>query len=175
MADGKAKDLREGANALAAKLFDELLNSGSTYIYRQYMNNRDHLYVSLWAVDLCRKDSGYRIATRSGQEAMAQVNGAKSYVFRIGEKAANAGTEQIFLKFKPVSQQDSYISSQNGKESTYRYAYISVEDAKELLNNSCVYVPGTEWAVLVSPKVNSKVKAFLDALEAAGDDFIFGE
>ena len=158
--------------ALARQLLDEMLASGSTFIYRQYMGDPSHPYVSLWTLDLCRRESGFRIATQQGEEAMVETNGSRSYVFRVGEREAISGTgKKAVLRFKPVSQNDRYTSSRTGKESTYRYAYISIEDAEALLNNSCVYVPETEYAVLAPPRMDGKLRSFLKALQEGQAEF----
>ena len=125
--------------------------------------------MNLAAVDLCRDYSGYRNALRGSDEAMAKTNGPQSYVFVVGDRGARAYDEsRVQLDQKPVAQADSYISEKLGKENGFRYTYISQTDSEKILGNSCRYVPDSNWAVLVTPKMNKKVKAFLDALDKAG-------
>ena len=165
--DGSGKGM--DALAYAKKLLDDLLNSGSTFIYKQYAYDTAIRYVNLAAVDLCRDFSGFRNALRDSDEAMAQTNGPQSYVFVVGDRGARAYDEsRVQLDQKPVAQADSYISEKLGKESGYRYTYISQTDSEKVLSNSCRYVPDSNWAVLVTPKMNRKVKEFLDALDKAG-------
>ena len=146
-----------------------MLKSGSPFIYRQYLPDKAYEYVSLAAVDRCRAYSGFRIATKNGVEGMAQVRGSASYVFTVGSRTVIKSDEKREdLKQKAVSQQDSYISRENGKDYGTRYTYIEERDAKRFLNNECVYIPGTDWAVLVTPNVSRLLKDFLEALDEAG-------
>ena len=66
-----------------------------------------------------------------------------------------------------VSQEDSTIRK-NVKQR--KYPYISETSAGKYLYCTCAYIPGTEWAVLITPSTDKKIAQLLDKLDIRADN-----
>ena len=145
-------------------LLDDLLRDGNTCIYRQYLDDPSREYVSLGAVDKCRIRSGFRYVRVQQEVTMSQLfGGSASYTFTVGADTVTKNNgEGGKLETRVVEQTDSYLR----QNSETKYAYISEEDSKRFLGSTCVYIVNTDWAVLVTPGMEQKIKEVTDIINA---------
>ncbi len=160
----------------AMELLDELIAQGNPFIYRQYVSDLGEEYVSLAAVDKCRRYTGFRFVDDtevganpdSSQTASMQqyIIGSASYKFTIGddEVAKNNGAT-VGINKDVALQSDSSIRNKSEEE----YPYITEKASGTLLHCTCVYIPGTEWAILITPATDRRIALILDALDKAAD------
>ncbi len=169
-ADGKLKTAADDADAAAVvaevaeiaalsddsdlwdylmSLLDDLLNSKNVCVYRKYMDDLSREYVSLGAVDKCRVRSGFRYVRKQQEITMTQIfGGSASYSFTVGGDTVLKNNGQTApLEARVVEQTDAYLRS----NSDTKYGYISEEDAQRYLGCTCVYIPNSDWAILVTP------------------------
>ncbi|MBQ3789319.1 MAG: hypothetical protein II800_00135 [Lachnospiraceae bacterium] len=142
------------------RLLDKLLKDGNGYLYTQYLEDREQEYVSAGAVDRNRDEAGYRYVTRNG-ETLSKINSSGSLVFTVGEKEyirVNGSKKKLTLP--AVSQADPLITP----GSVRKYLYIPRIDAEGLIGCSCVYVPGTDVAILITDAMQNERKKLSDAV-----------
>ncbi len=153
--------------AYAMSLLEQILGKGGAngFIYRQYQGDPDTEYVSFGSIDMTRSYSFYRY-THRGQNAILQqiLGGSASYAFQVGSDTmtSNKGKESTLIK-PAVSQTDTYL---HGNTDTL-YPYITREDSESLLDISCVYMPGKDWAILVPPSLKQKMAELTEKLNEA--------
>jgi hypothetical protein len=98
---------------------------------------------------------------------MSQLaTGSASYVFEIGKTEViknNADTDN--MNVAAVSQTDESIRGSK----TAKDAYIDEGNSGKYLYCTCAYIPGTEWAILITPQVDKKIAQLLDRLDLAAD------
>ena len=154
-------------NDLAKELLDELMRNGNSFIYRQYMNDNSREYVSLAALDKCRRQSGFRYVRKGMNVTISQLyQGSASYIFTVGSSSMikNNG-EEVTLKVKCAEQNDRYIRG----NSSAKYAYIDEDDSYKYTGCDCVYIRTTDWAVLITPGMQKTMKEAAEILnEMAG-------
>ena len=155
---------------LAVDLLNELLRQKNTCIYKQYLSDRDRVYVSLAAMDKCRVHSGFRYVRRGSKVTMSQLySGSASYIFTIGSNVVEKNNgEGSKLSVNAVEQADNYIRP----GSASKYAYIADADAKQLLGCDGVYIKTTDWAILITPGMADTIKEvaeILNELAARGE------
>ncbi|MCR5654472.1 MAG: hypothetical protein K6G07_02390 [Lachnospiraceae bacterium] len=157
----------KAAYDLAIDLLEELIREHSPFLYRQYLSDASKEYVSLEAIDRCRKYTRFRRVRDSQGVSMAQiVGGSASYVFYIGlDKVESNNGKKDQMDAKVVTQEDESLYG----NSTAKYAYIAETDSGKYLYNTCCYVPGTTWAVLITPQTDRKIALFLDQLDIEAD------
>ena len=146
----------------ARRLLDELLRNGSTCVYHQYLSDASTEYVSLGAIDKCRRKSGFRYVRRGNDATMSQMfGGSASYTFTIGQSTVtkNDGKTDTIAK-NAVEQTDRYLRNDDDT----KYAYIAETDAKKYLGCECVYIRSTDWAILVTPGVAKKILELADII-----------
>ena len=146
-------------------LLDELIRDANSFVYRQYNGDGKNEYVSLASVDRCRRLTGFRYVHEESADktTMSQfMGGSASYTFKIGSKdvVKNMGGKEKMTK-NAVQQTDNYVWG-NGSEI---YTYIFEDDAKKYLDVTCRYIHGTEWAVLVTSGMDSKMKEIVSIIE----------
>lgn len=145
------------------ELLKQLKDERNVFIYRQYVTDQSQEYVSLAAVNRARRYTRYRLVEKEGQYTMSQIaGGTSSYVFKVGDnsvKKNNGSKEKMETPLR--SQSDSYLY---GDKKTL-YPYLSEEYAGKYLYCTCVYVPGTEWAVLITPQTDKKIAQLMDMLD----------
>ncbi len=151
----------------AIDLLNELLREKCPFIYRQYVSDYSREYVSLAAVDRCRRYTKFRMVQKDFKVTMSQLaTGSASYVFEIGKTEViknNADTDN--MNVAAVSQTDESIRGSK----TAKYAYIDEGNSGKYLYCTCAYIPGTEWAILITPQVDKKIAQLLDRLDLAAD------
>lgn len=147
-------------------LLQDLLDSHSTFIYRQYLEDDSREYVSLAAVSRCRKYTKFRLVEKEGISTMSQIaGGSASYGFEVGEKGVvkNNGAKEK-MDTAAVSQADESLY---GNKMTL-YPYISEASSGKYLYCTCAYIKNTEWAVLITPATDKKIAQLLDLLDVYG-------
>lgn len=151
----------------ALDLLDELLLYDCPFIYRQYVSDYSREYVSLAAVDKCRRYTKFRMVQKELNVTMTQfVKGSASYVFSIGtDKVDKNNGKQENMEKPAVSQTDKSIRG----SSSAKYAYIPENNSGKLLFCTCAYIPGTEWAILITPQIDKKIAQLLDRLDLEAD------
>ncbi len=138
----------------AKNLLDQLLRDGSTCIFRQYADDDTKEYVSLGAMDRCRRKSGFRYVKEGQEVTMSQSDGGSaSYTFTIGKNSVlkNDDTTDT-MDYVTVEQTDKYLRNDNAK-----IAYVEESYAKKYLGCEAVYIRTTDWAILVTPGVAAKI------------------
>lgn len=146
-------------------LLNQLLSDGSSYVYEQYRADKSTEYVSMAAVDNCRRTSGFRYVKENDTEltTMTQVfGGSASYTFTNGSKSVlkNNG-EKDSLSIAATRQTDKYV---RGGEDT-EYTYLCKEDAKKFMYVSGRYIKGTDMAILITSGMEPKIRKIVEALE----------
>ena len=156
-------------------LLNELLNKNCPFIYRQYLADDSEEYVSLAAVDKCRRWTRFRLVDKEENQELSEsrkatmqqfVQGTASYVFDLDSiyVTKNDGKSDKMDK-APVSQEDSSIRGDNYA----KYPYITEEFCYKYMYCTCVYVPSTEWAILITPQMDKRVGRLLDAFDLKAD------
>ena len=153
--------------AYAMSLLEQILGKGGAngFIYRQYQGDPDNEYVSFGSIDMTRSYSFYRYTHRDQNAILQQIlGGSASYVFQVGSDTMkdNKGKEHTLTK-PAVSQTDTYL---HGNTDTL-YPYIAREDSESILDISCVYMPGKDWAILVPPSLKQKMAELTEKLNEA--------
>ena len=94
------------------------------------------------------------------------IIGSASYRFEIGSNTVhkNDGSEDT-MDTAAVMQSDYSIRNIDGEE----YPYISESSSGAYLYCTCVYIPGTEWAVLITPQTDRRIAQILDAFDLKAD------
>ncbi|MBR1860912.1 MAG: hypothetical protein IJ796_03495 [Lachnospiraceae bacterium] len=170
-------DARDDAGAYdyALDLLADLLASGNPFVYRQYLPDQSKEYVSLAAVDNCRRYTRFRLVDKeaqndgTGEKATMQqfVQGSASYVFEVGSTVVyKNNNETDMMDTAAVSQEDESIRHSK----TAKYPYITEDYSGKYLYCTCVYLPGTEWAVLITPQIDKRIAQLLDAFDLEADD-----
>ena len=151
----------------AIDLLQNLLDINSAFIYRQYLDDTSQEYVSLAAVSRCRRYTRFRLVQKDRDVTMSQIaGGSASYIFRIGKDTmTKSDGDKITLEKSVVSQEDESLYGNK----TAKYPYISEADSGRYLYNTCAYIPGTEWAVLITPQTDKKITQLLDTLDLYAD------
>lgn len=146
-------------------LLNQLLANGCPYVYEQYGADTSTEYVSLIAVDNCRKTSGFRYVRENNTNltTMTQVfGGSASYTFENGSKTVQKNNgEKDTLSVAATRQTDRYA---RGEEDT-EYTYLSKDDAKKFLYVSGRYIKGTDKAILITSGMEPTVRKLVEALE----------
>ena len=160
----------------AIDLLNQLIEQGNPFIYRQYVSDLSEEYVSLAAVDKCRRYTGFRFvddteyaADRGDAETASMqqyIIGSASYRFPIGGTEVRKNNDDTVTISKPVALQGDYSIRHLSNE---QYPYITEAASGSLLYCTCVYVPGTEWAILITPTTDRRIAQILDALDEAAD------
>ncbi|MBQ6442989.1 MAG: hypothetical protein IJJ13_10425 [Lachnospiraceae bacterium] len=153
--------------AYAMSLLEQILGKGGAngFIYRQYQPDAKTEYVSFGSIDMTRSYSFYRYTHRDQNAILQQIlGGSASYVFQVGSDTMtdNKGKEHTLIK-PAVSQTDTYL---HGNTDTL-YPYITREDSESILDISCVYMPGKDWAILVPPSIKDKMADLIEKLNEA--------
>lgn len=153
-------------NAYLDNLLQKLIDEHNPFLYRQYVSDTEEEYVSLAAVDICSRSTKFRMVDSGSQlqASMASIDSGSSasYTFNLGgtEVVPNVG-DKITMDKPCMTQEDPYVRG----NSTAKYPYITEKYAEKYLRVGCRYIPGTEWAVLVTPQVDRKIAAYLDSLD----------
>ncbi len=149
-------------------LLNQLLAEGNGFIYRQYLADPDKKYVSLAAVDKCRPLTKNRCVTIGDKATMSQIaGGSASYVFTIGTTTVEKNNGKNSEMDTPTVQQSD--PSIRGSK-TAQYPYITEESSSLYLQDTCEYIPDTEWAILIAPSMSKKVIQLLEALDGLADE-----
>jgi hypothetical protein len=164
LADLTAGDTESELYQYMRSLLDQLLKEKNACIYRQYLDDRAVEYVSLAAMDVCRPYSGFRYVRDENSPiiTMSQVNfGSASYSFTVGEtnvvKNKKAGDQMT----KAAGEQtDEYVRTGNNE----KYGYICEDYAKTNLGCGCAYVENTDWAILITPGMDSLISEIAQIL-----------
>ncbi len=156
-------------------LLNDLLNSGNPFIYRQYLPDLSQEYVSLAAIDKCRRYTRFRLVDKEAgvlgidyqRTTMQQfVLGSASYTFEIGNNVVIKNDDSTDkMDTEAVLQTDPSIRG----NSTAQYPYITEKYCGKYLYCTCVYIPGTEWAILITPQVDKRIALLLDAFDLQAD------
>ena len=169
-------DARNDKNSYdyALDLLDRLISEGNPFIYRQYVSDLSTEYVSLAAVDNCRRYTGFRfvddttafVSSENTASMQQYIIGSASYRFSDGLKTVRKNNGDEMSMDKPTVRQSDYsIRHISGEE----YPYIVESASGALLYCTCVYIPGTEWAVLITPQTDKRIAAILDAFDLKAD------
>ena len=94
------------------------------------------------------------------------IIGSASYRFPIGGTEVRKNNDDTVTISKPVALQGDYSIRHLNNE---QYPYITEAASGSLLYCTCVYVPGTEWAILITPTTDRRIAQILDALDEAAD------
>ena len=167
LAEAAQQKGNSGLNDLSKELLDELMRNANSFIYRQYMNDNSREYVSLAALDKCRRQSGFRYVRKGMNVTISQLyQGSASYIFTVGSSSMikNNG-EEVSLKVKCVEQNDRYIRG----NSSAKYAYIDENDSYKYTGCDCVYIRTTDWAVLVTPGMQKTMKEVAEIMNEMAD------
>lgn len=149
-------------------LLNQLLAEGNGFIYRQYLADPDKKYVSLAAVDKCRPLTKNRCVTIGDKATMSQIaGGSASYVFTIGTTTVEKNNGKSSEMDTPTVQQSD--PSIRGSK-TAQYPYITEESSSLYLQDTCEYIPDTEWAILIAPSMSKKVIELLEVLDELADE-----
>ena len=149
-------------------LLNQLLAEGNGFIYRQYLADPDKKYVSLAAVDKCRPLTKNRCVTIGDKATMSQIaGGSASYVFTIGTTTVEKNNGKTGEMDTPTVQQSD--PSIRGSK-TAQYPYITEESSSMYLQDTCEYIPDTEWAILIAPSMSKKVIELLEVLDELADE-----
>ncbi len=144
---------------------NEMISNGNPYVYQQYAGDSSTEYVSMAAVDNCRKTSGFRFVKKNNTEltTMTQIfGGSASYTFTNGSKDVLKNTgEKDTLTVAAVSQQDKYVRDGDDTE----YTYLAKADAKKFLYVSGRYIKNTDKAILITPTMEQTIRDLVDALD----------
>lgn len=165
----KARDDGDVYNYLIARLSD-LLDQKNIFIYKQYLSDETKEYVSLAAINRCRRYSRFRLVEEKNEITMTQiVGGTASYLFKDGKTDViiNSKDEDI-MNTPVVSQADSYLYGNNVKT----YPYIVEDYGGKYMYCTGTYIPGTTWAILVTPQLDKKIANFLDELDEYVDGIV---
>ena len=141
----------------ARKLLTKIMNSKNPLVYAKYEADKTEEYVSMGAVDFSRSFTGYRYVTEDGTDTLSQTGGAASYSFK-DNRVTSADGSVSDLTASVGYQSDGYI-----KQGT-RFAYISEKDAASTTGMNAEYIKDTDWAVLVTPKMEVEVTRIMDAI-----------
>ena len=157
----------KAAHDYALDLLDELDLLGCPFIYRQYVSDYSREYVSLAAVDKCRRYTKFRMVQKDFNVTMSQfARGSASYVFSVGsDSVSKNNSETELMETVCVSQTDESIRHSK----TAKYAYIPENNSGKFLYCTCAYIPETEWAILITPQVDKKIAQLLDRLDLEAD------
>ncbi len=149
-------------------LLNQLLAEGNGFIYRQYLADQDKKYVSLAAVDKCRPLTRARCVTIGDKATMSQIaGGSASYVFTIGATTVEKNNGKTSDMDTPtVTQSDPSIHGNRKAQ----YPYITEESSSLYLQDTCEYIPDTEWAILIAPSMSKKVIELLEVLDELADE-----
>ena len=152
------------------QLIAKMLKEENPYIYGKYMRDLSVEYVSLGAIDNCRNATGYRYVEKKSadQTTMAQTHGGSvSYTFTIYSKGVLKSTgETDMLKNYAVQQTDKYIKTKENR----KYTYILEDDAKQFMKVGCIYMRGTDYAILVTENMDDKINKMVELLTQLEDD-----
>ncbi len=156
-------------------LLKGLLDKNCPFIYRQYMADDSEEYVSLAAVDKCRRWTRFRLVDKEEDQELDEnrkatmqqfVQGTASYVFELDNLYVTKNDESTDKMEKvPVSQEDSSIRG----DAYAKYPYITEKYCYKYMYCTCVYVPKTEWAILITPQMDKRVGRLLDAFDLQAD------
>ena len=94
------------------------------------------------------------------------VQGTASYSFVVGETTVtkNNGTSDT-MDLPLVSQTDPVVRG----DTVTKYPYLEEGACSKYMYCTCVYLRGTQLAVLVTPQMSKKIVALLDAYDALAD------
>ena len=155
LADLTAGDTDSELYQYMKKLLDELLKNKNACIYRQYLDDRGVEYVSLAAMDACRPYCGFRYVREENSPVitMSQVNGGSaSYSFTVGDEHVLTNDKSSDEMSRVAGEQtDSYVRVGSNE----KYGYICEDYAKTHLGCGCAYVENTDWAILITPGMDS--------------------
>lgn len=151
----------------AYALLEEILGKGGAkgFIYKQYLADTSVEYVSFGSIDMTRSHSHYRYTHRDQAAILQQVlGGSASYSFQVGSDTMRDNYGKDHMLSKGITEQaDSYL---HGNTDTL-YPYLTEEDSMQYFNIGCVYMPGRDWAILVTPDIQSKMQELMDKLTTA--------
>lgn len=161
----------ETAYEYGLSLLNELLDKNCPFIYRQYLQDQSVEYVSLAAIDKCRRWTRFRLVDKEEDEEKSEnrkatmqqfVQGTASYVFELDDLNVTKNDEKTDkMDIAPVSQEDASIRG----DKYAKYPYIAEKYSGKYLFCTCVYVPETEWAILITPQMDKRVGKLLDAFD----------
>ena len=148
--------------ALARQLLSEIMTERNVFVYTKYQNNPNIEYVSFAAIDRARIYTRYRYVRVDLSATMSYLGGGTSYVYTVGSATLKrTGGESEALVAAVAEQADSYIRGSQ----TERYAYLDETDAQRKLDVRAEYIIQTEYAVMVTGKMEPTVKSVVEALE----------
>ncbi len=151
----------------AKDLLDELLKNKNTAIYKQYLPDKSREYVSLAAMDKCRRASGFRYVRRGSTVTMSQLyRGSASYSFTIGtNKVVKNNGDEGQLSVNAAEQADNYIRP----GSSAKYGYLAEGDALKYLGCGGVYIQTTDWAILITPGMEKTIEEVAEILNTLAE------
>lgn len=164
------EDYTEAVLDYIKQLLDKMLREENPYIYRKYMRDLSAEYVSLGAIDNCRNATGFRYVDEKNADVttMAQIRGGSaSYTFSVYSKEVLISTgETDMLKKNAVQQNDKYIKTKKSR----KYTYILEDDAKRLMKVGCIYMRGTDYAILITDNMDDKINKMVELLAQFDDE-----
>ncbi|MBO6115286.1 MAG: hypothetical protein J6P57_09555 [Lachnospiraceae bacterium] len=146
----------------ARKLLTIIMGKKNPLVYAQYEGDHTAEYISLGAVDYSRQYTGYRYVFIDGVDTISKISGTTSYSFA-DRRVTKSDGETEDLVSDVGYQIDDYIK--NGT----RFAYINETDAMQYLVESGEYIVDTDWAVLVTAKMEVEVSKIIEKLNAMAE------
>ncbi|MBQ7707933.1 MAG: hypothetical protein IJT72_09170 [Lachnospiraceae bacterium] len=143
--------------AYARKLLTKIMGNKNPLVYAQYEQDHTAEYISLGAMDYSRVYTGFRYVFIDGIDTVSQTNGTASYSFA-GNRVTLSNGETQDMSSSIGYQIDDYIK--NGT----RFAYINEIDAMKYLVETGEYIVDTDWAVLVTARMETEVSKIIEAL-----------
>lgn len=165
----KARDDGDVYNYLIS-LLNDLINQKNIFIYTQYLSDEEYEYVSLAAINRCRKYSRFRLVEEKNEITMTQiVGGTASYLFKDGKNDVIINSKDEDIMHTPVvSQTDSYLYG----DKVDAYPYIAEDYGQKYMYCTGTYIPGTKWAILITPQLDKKIAKLLDELDEYVDGIV---
>ena len=144
----------------ARTLLNTIMGKKNPLVYAQYEGDHTAEYISLGAVDYSRQYTDFRYVFIDGVDTVSRISGTASYSF-VGNRVTKSDGETEDLVSKIGYQTDDYIK--NGAS----FAYINETDAMKYLVESGEYIVDTDWAVLVTAKMEVEVSRIIEKLTEA--------
>ena len=141
----------------ARKLLTKIMGNKNPLVYAQYEGDHTAEYVSLGAMDYSRIFTGFRYVFIDGVDTVSQTEGTASYSF-VGNRVTLSNGETEDMVSSIGYQIDDYIKT------GARFAYINETDAMKYLVESGEYIVDTDWAVLVTARMEVEVSKIIDAI-----------
>ncbi len=154
----------------ARKLLSTIMGEKNVLVYTKYKHNRIYELVSMGVIDRARSFTGYRWVSIGGKESLAAcgeagkdgIMGGIRFTVEVGERRLVLPDGMKFeMGLVVYTQQDHYLDSTG--ETNYPYLDEAVTEIT--LNIRSEYINNTDYAILITEKMQRMVDKIIKALE----------